>query len=253
MATRRNSRMRKKEDVTVMSESVAKKRPTGLRMNKLAEAAGVPKSTILYYLGQGLLPQPEKTSSNMAYYDPVCVDLVRHIQHLQKRHRLSLGEIRRMVEEHPDPSDLSLGLELHDIVFGRGRPDQVIRSGEFLRRTGLTRVQLTHLLQERLLQPLEHGRFDLEDIEMGRMYRRALEAGVQAADLAYYVEFGEKIVDREMELRSRMTGSLPYPEDAARTIEMVKDARRCRSYVIDRLFQHRVASMRDLKGSRGAK
>lgn len=83
---------------------------------------------------------------------------------------------------------------------------------------------------------------------MGRMYNRALEAGVQVEDLAYYIEFGDKIVDHEMALRNRMTGSLPYSQDAARTIEMVKDARKCRSYIIDRLFRHRVASMRDLKG-----
>jgi DNA-binding transcriptional MerR regulator len=230
-----------------MTKSVAKKRPTGLRMNELAEAAGVPKSTILYYLGQGLLPKPEKTSSNMAYYDPLCVDRVRHIQHLKKRHRFSLDEIRRLLEAHPDSSDLSLGVELHEIVFGRERPGRAIRSGEFLRETGLTRKQLADLLESRLLHPLEKGRFDPEDLEMGRMYRRALEAGVQVGEMAYYVEFGEKIVDREMALRSRMTRALPFSEDAARTIEMVKDARKCRSYVIDRLFQHRVASMRGLK------
>jgi DNA-binding transcriptional MerR regulator len=248
MATRDIPRARKKEGGTVKSGPDAKKRSRGMKMNELANAAGVPKSTILFYLAQGLLPAPEKTSANMAYYDPACVDRLRHIQRLQKRHRLSLGEIRRMLEEHPDPLDLSLGLELNDIVFGRGRPDQQVRSREFLRRTGLSRAQLALLLEARLLQPLERGRFDPEDIEMGRMYRQALEAGVRAGDLSYYVEFGEMIVDREMALRSRLTGPLPYPEDAARTIEMVENARRCRSYVIDRLFQHRVASMRNLKG-----
>jgi hypothetical protein len=44
-----------------------------------------------------------------------------------------------------------------------------------------------------------------------------------------------------------MTGHLPDEEDAALTIEMVKSARMCRAYIIDRLFQHRVAAMRDLK------
>lgn len=230
-----------------MPKSVAKKRPGGLRMNELSEAAGVPKSTILYYLGQGMLPKPEKTSSNMAYYDPLCVDRIRRIRQLKVRHRFSLDEIRRLLEAHPDPSDLSLGVELHEIVFGRERPGRTIRSGEFLRETGLTRKQLAQLLEARLLQPLEKGRFDPEDLEMGRLYHRALEAGVQVEELAYYVEFGERIVDREMALRSRMTRTLPFSEDAARTIGMVKDARKCRSYVIDRLFQQRVAAMRNLK------
>jgi hypothetical protein len=50
-----------------------------------------------------------------------------------------------------------------------------------------------------------------------------------------------------MALRNRMTGHLPYHQDAAATMQMVKNARMCRAYVIDRLFQQRVAAMKDLK------
>ena len=46
-------------------------------MNELTGATGVPKSTILYYIAQGLLPEPRKTSPNMAYYDPACVERLR--------------------------------------------------------------------------------------------------------------------------------------------------------------------------------
>ena len=71
----------------------------GLRMKALVEATGLPKSTILYYLQQGLLPEPVRTSRNMAYYDPKCVDLVKFIQHMQHHHRLSLIEIKERLEE----------------------------------------------------------------------------------------------------------------------------------------------------------
>lgn len=46
----------------------------GLRMKELMEATGLPKSTILFYLEQGLLPKPVKTSRNMAYYPPECME-----------------------------------------------------------------------------------------------------------------------------------------------------------------------------------
>ena len=79
------------------------------------------------------------------------------------------------------------------------------------------------------------------------MYARAFSYGLRAKDLAYYVKLGEKIVDHEMALRQRMTYHLPYNEDATLTMEMVKSARMSRAYIIDRLFQHRVAAMKDLK------
>jgi DNA-binding transcriptional MerR regulator len=47
--------------------------------------------------------------------------------------------------------------------------------------------------------------------------------------------------------RYRVTGRLPYQEDTAATIKMAKIARLCQAYVIDRLFQHRVAAAKDLK------
>jgi len=224
-----------------------KKSPGGLRMNELTAATGLPKSTILFYLGEGLLPAPVKTHPNMAYYDPGCIDRIRLIQHLQTRHRLSLAEIKTFFGSQARGPDFSIYLELNDMIFGSKRAEHLVDAEDFCRETGLTQAELKELLRTRLLLPLEENRFDPQDLAMGRLYARGLEVGIRIADLKYYAKFGEKIVDHEMALRNRVTGRLTYPEDAATTIQMVKNARMCRAYVIDRLFQHRVAGMRDLK------
>jgi DNA-binding transcriptional MerR regulator len=222
-------------------------------MNELATATGVPKSTILYYLSQGLLPKPRKTSRNMAYYDPVCVARIKLIQQMQERHRLTIAEIKDCLNDPNRGAELGVYIELNDEVFGTLGPKRLLAAEAFCRETGLNALQLEELLLTRLLLPFEKGRYDAQDIDMGRMYRAAFNLGIRAADLAYYSELGGKIVDREMQLRNRMTGGLPYREDAAATIQMVKNARMCRVYIIDRLFQHRVASMKDLKETPPAK
>lgn len=216
-------------------------------MKDLAAATGLPKSTILYYLGQGLLPAPSKTSPNMAYYDPACLDRIRLIQQMQERHRLTLSEIKRCLDDKDRGQALGVYLELNDEVFGPGGPGRLLDTRAFCRETGLSAGQLEELQAAGLLLPLEEGRFDAEDVSMGRMYRRAFKIGIRARDLAYYAELGAKIVDHEMALRNRMTGNLSYQQDAAATTQMVKNARMCRAYIIDRLFQHRVAAMKDLK------
>jgi hypothetical protein len=106
---------------------------------------------------------------------------------------------------------------------------------------------LEELHQARLLLPIEEGRFDAQDVSMGRMYLGAFNFGIRAEDLSYYADVGEKIVDQEMALRNQMTGRLSYQQDAAATTKMVKNAHMCRAYVIDRLFQRRVAAMKNLK------
>lgn len=222
-------------------------RKPGLRMNELVAETGVPKSTILFYLSQQLLPQPRKSSPNMAYYDQACVERIRLIQQMQERHRLTLSEIRRCLDDKDRGKDLGVYLELNEEVFGPGGGRRLLDTKAFCRETGLSAGQLEELQQTRLLLPLQEGRFDAEDVSMGRMYLGALNFGIRPRDLSYYAELGEKIVDHEMALRHRTTGRLPYQQDAAATTRMVKNARMCRAYIIDRLFQQRVAAMKDLK------
>lgn len=225
---------------------------TGLRMNELVEASGVPKSTILHYLHQGLLPKPQKTSPNMSYYDPSCIDRIRYIQHLQRRHRLSLSEIKRMLNKKGRHLDFSIFSELNAIIFGQERNGQLLNAAEFCKATGLKREQLKNLLEARLLLPQEKDRFDPQDIGMGKMYAAFFAYGLSTEDMTDYVALCEKIVDHEMAVRKRLTHHLPYDQDATLTIELVKSARMMRAYLIDRLFQHRVAAMKDLKDAEKA-
>lgn len=217
----------------------------GLRMNELSRATGVPKSTILHYLNEGLLPEPVRTSRNMAYYAEDCIDRVRFIQDLKRRHRLSLAEIRQILGSKE--GDLGVYVGLNEIVFGNHPADEALGRQAFCEETGLTDSQVTELLSERLLLPLDPDRFDSDDVSAGIMFAAAFANGIQMKDLTYYVSLGEKIVDHEMALRNKLTRHLPYEEDAAFTMEMVKRARLSRAYIIDRLFQHRVAAMPDLK------
>lgn len=221
----------------------------GLRMKELVEATGVPKSTILHYSNKGLLPEPQKTSPNMAYYDPACVGRIQYIQHLQRRHRLSLSEIKQMLTQKGQNFDFSIFSELDTIIFGQMEDTRLLNASEFCATTGLNREQLKNLLEAKLLLPLQDDHFDPQDIGMGKMYAAVSAFGLGSEDMTEYVELCEKIVDHEMAVRKRLTHHLPYDEDAALTIELVKSARMMRAYIIDRLFQGRVAAMNDLKDS----
>jgi hypothetical protein len=120
-------------------------------------------------------------------------------------------------------------------------------ASEFCETAGLNRKQLKDLLAAKLLLPLQDDLFDPQDIGMGKMYATVSAFGLSSEDMTEYVALCEKIVDQEMAIRKRLTHHLPYDEDAALTIELVKSARMMRAYLIDRLFQRRVAAMTDLK------
>jgi DNA-binding transcriptional MerR regulator len=62
----------------------------GLRKKEQIEATGLRKSAILFYLEQGLLPKPVKTSRTMAYDPPECSGRLQFIKTLQNSHHLPL-------------------------------------------------------------------------------------------------------------------------------------------------------------------
>ena len=69
-----------------------------LKMSELAEASGVSSGTIKHYLREGLLPEPVKTSRNMAYYPPDFVERIRLIKRLQEERFMPLRHIKEALD-----------------------------------------------------------------------------------------------------------------------------------------------------------
>jgi len=231
-----------------IARAVARKPdPPGLKMQKLVQATGVPKSTILHYLQAGLLPRPVKTGRNMAYYDPACIERLHFIKLMQRKHRLNLAAIRDLLAGAQNGREVTALMELNAAIFGGLENREFLGEEAFCQATGLSRPQVHSLMAARLLLPLEPDRFDQEDVAVGRILKSGMDQGLAPADCGFYPRLAEEIVDEEMALRRRLTAVLPFERDAALTLELTRAARALRAYVIDRVFQHRVMSIKGLK------
>jgi len=218
----------------------------GLRMSELTEATGLPKSTILHYVSQGLLPEPMRTSRNVAFYDPECVERAQYIKEVQNTYSFPLEKIKKLLRSRDEGKDPAALLELHAVVFG-AHEEAALDEKALRRATGLTALQAAELQEASLLMPLERGVFWQEDVDAGKTYAAAFALGLKASDLAFYGSIARELVDWEMDLRGRLTGHLPDEQDVRLTMQLTRGARALRNYVIDRVFQHRVAAAKTLK------
>ncbi len=221
----------------------------GLRMKDLAEASGLPKSAILHYVAQGLLPEPVRTGPNMAYYDPICIERIKLIKSIQTRYAFPLGKIKMILTQQDQGKDILPFIELNETIFG-GVAGPPMDEAAFRAATGLKAEQITALIENGLLLPLEQGSFNEEDVMIGGVYARGFALGIRVSDLSFYAMTAKRIVDGEMRLRRRLTAHLPEGQDAELTRKLVQAARATRTYVIDRTFQRRVAAARNLKDER---
>ena len=138
-----------------------------LKMSELAERSGVSAATIKHYLREGLLPEPVRTSRNMAYYPPDFVVRIRLIKRLQEDRFMPLRVIKRMVEEDPDRAAALLGLE--DRILERALAQQHegrrVPAAEVRRRYGVPDNVLRRMAGLGVLTPAA-GRYDADDVSI---------------------------------------------------------------------------------------
>ncbi len=227
------------------SKPVTKNNQPMLKMKQLSEATGVAKSTILLYVKKGLLPKPVKTSPNMAYYHPICIDRVGFIKKVQLSHRLPLAAIKGLIKEMDRGRDISSLLELQSMLFG-SKMDQLNKT-DFCRESGLKPAQLELLCKNNLLSPLENETFDDQDLAAAKLFRICFNLDLNLEDLRFYPKFATEIVKNEIRIREKYTKDLNFKENASLTLELTQLARGLRAYFIDRALQKQLIGFKGLK------
>jgi DNA-binding transcriptional MerR regulator len=195
-----------------------------LRMGELAEASGVPAATIKHYLREGLLPEPVKTSRNMAYYPPEFVERIRLIKQLQEERFMPLKVIKGVLEE--DPERAKALVELEDRILDRAMAGEKERTSaaEVRRRYDVPKEVLDRLEELEVLSPNSRGYSpsDIKIVEAISRFRAggyAEEIGFTVYDTLRYKRALEGLVAEEVQvLMERLAGRME-PERAVEMIE----------------------------------
>ncbi|HEU4599816.1 MAG TPA: MerR family transcriptional regulator [Solirubrobacterales bacterium] len=195
-----------------------------LRMRELAEASGVPAPTIKHYLREGLLPEPVKTSRNMAYYPPEFVDRIKLIKRLQEERYLPLKAIKNVLDEDPDRARAML--ELGDQILERALAGERSRTSaaEVRKRYGVPQEVLDRLAELEVLTPNSRG-YSPSDVTIIEAISRFRAGGYDEAigftvyDTLRYKTALEELVRQEVDIvMERLAGEVP-PE---RVVEMLE-------------------------------
>ena len=167
------------------------------KMSDLVRLSGVSKQTIHFYLREGLLLPPIRTSKNMAYYDESTVDDIRFIKEMQEKRYLPLAVIKEILRAKREGQDL--GEEDHLILFDHlfsqvldNGADQQFDKASFLAQTGLTERDLNQLIRMGIISPsLEGGLcpFDGFDLAVAEALEGLMAIGMKLQDLKLYSRF----------------------------------------------------------------
>jgi DNA-binding transcriptional MerR regulator len=196
-----------------------------LKMSQLAEASGVSAGTIKHYLREGLLPEPVRTSRNMAYYPPDFVERIRLIKQLQEERFMPLRLIKRALDE--DPDRVRALVELEDRIIDRamaGEEGKRVSRAELERRYEVPRAVIERLAELGVLTPSSRGYSpsDAKIVEAISRFRAGgfdEQIGFTVYDTLRYKSALEGLVKEEVDV---LLGRLLDEMDPQRAVEMVE-------------------------------
>ena len=195
-----------------------------LKMSELAEASGVSAGTIKHYLREGLLPEPVKTSRNMAYYPADFVDRIKLIKQLQEERFMPLKVIKGMLDEDPDRAKALV--ELEDRILERALAGEEKRTSasDVKRRYNVPAEVLARLEELGILSPSTRG-YSPSDVKIVEAISRFRAGGYDERigftvyDTLRYKRVLQDLVKEEVEvLMKRLVGEMDT-DDAVELIE----------------------------------
>jgi DNA-binding transcriptional MerR regulator len=175
-----------------------------LKMAELAEASGVSAGTIKHYLREGLLPEPVKTSRNMAWYPPEFVERIQLIKDLQERRFMPLKAIKGILDLEGEATRIS--------------------AAELKRRYAVPQEVLDRLAELEVITPTSrgYGASDVRIVEAISRFRAGgydEKIGFTVYDTLRYKRAMEELVKEEVEVFMERLGG---EKDAQRAAELIE-------------------------------
>lgn len=186
-------------------------------MSVLARLSGVPAATIKHYLHEGLLPEPTRTSRNMAYYDVSLVPRIQRIKEIQRTRFLPLKVIKEVLDESALPTAEDTVSAAIARTMASVAPQEKRTKDELL-AAGMPKQQLAWLKGAGLVTPVageSPESYAGDDLELLRVLGASRKAGITpemlpVTILGEYVQALQALV--RLELRMFREGVMPRAE-----------------------------------------
>jgi len=173
-------------------------------MKHLMEATGESKSTILFYVKEGLLPEPQKPKPNLHLYDESCINIIKFIKYLQHQFSYTIAQIKTIFEENNFTFSDDFSMMLRSLELMGGSPDSKWYSDEdFLELSELTQEELNNYLAKGWLFKQEKG-YSSKELQLVDLFKRAKALNLSEALFDAYVSSAIEIAKIEYTLGAEL-------------------------------------------------
>jgi DNA-binding transcriptional MerR regulator len=196
-----------------------------LKISELADRSDVSVGTIKHYLREGLLPEPVKTSRNMAYYPEEFVERIRLIKQLQEERFMPLRLIKSMLDDEPERARALIAIEDRILEHAlKGEEQTRVTVAEVRRRYGVPQEVLKRLAELDVLSPSSRG-YSASDVRILEAISRfraggySEKIGFTVYDTVRYKRALEELVREELRVLTERLAGEKSPEEVVALLE----------------------------------
>ncbi len=184
------------------------------KMKELMALSDESKSTILYYIKEGLLPEPSKPKPNVHLYDESCVQILKFIKYLQHNFSYSIAEIKSIFENNQFDFDGSFEMMVRSLeLISGGRDDTWYDKKSFLAHLKIEEETLTSYQKKGYLFERAKG-FSSKEVEVANILLRAEALGLDCALLDAYVTDAKVLAQKENDIGAKLLADDEVSHDA---------------------------------------
>jgi len=175
-----------------------------LKMKDLMLQTSENKSTILYYVKEGLLPEPSKPKPNVHLYDESCVQIIKFIKYLQHNFSYSIAEIQRIFQDNNFDFDGSFEMMVRSLeLISGGRENIWYKKSDFLKLVAMDEKTLKSYQEKGYLFERAKG-FSVKEVEIAEILERAKAFGLDFTLLDAYVTDAKFLASKENDVGSSL-------------------------------------------------
>ncbi|WP_457745627.1 MerR family transcriptional regulator [Sulfurimonas sp.] len=171
------------------------------KISELVAKTKVPKSTILYYIKEGLLPEAKKIKQNVHKYNDEHIELIKYIKYMQESMGSSIIEIKDALKKKNSSfsgSYTMLAPLMKTLSDDSGL--EYYKKKDFIEHFALDEKLVEQLLKDTLLLPVNENDFTKKDATIVNLVEHFLEVGMPYSILQEYIKHAKILASLEEEM-----------------------------------------------------
>lgn len=179
------------------------------KISELVAKTNIPKSTILYYIREGLLPEAKKIKSNVHRYNDEHVELIKYIVYMKEQLGRTNDQIRYAVQNKNQSFSSSFQMlePLMNTLSGLPSGSKYYTKEEFIKTFKLDVQLIDKLIEDSILMPTEVNHFTKKELQIVKLVLHYEEVGIPYDILKSYANYAKELSKLDHQIKLQLCGS----------------------------------------------